>query len=126
MRSVNKQRVNKKLGGVTGKGFMPGQSGNPNGRPPKNKCITSLVKELLELDAGKGKTHGQLVAEAMVTLAKETRFKGNVSAIKELLDRVEGPVTLQIGGDADSPVKVLVMTEVTRPEEIEGEVKEDV
>lgn len=31
---VEKQRENKMLGGVTGKGFMPGKSGNPAGRPP--------------------------------------------------------------------------------------------
>jgi hypothetical protein len=27
--------TSKKLGGVTGKGFMPGQTGNPGGRPKK-------------------------------------------------------------------------------------------
>ena len=32
---VNNQRENngKLLGGITGKGFMPGESGNPAGRP---------------------------------------------------------------------------------------------
>ena len=29
----NKQQSTKMLGGITGKGFMPGQSGNPGGRP---------------------------------------------------------------------------------------------
>jgi hypothetical protein len=27
----------KMLGGITGKGFMPGQSGNPTGRPNENR-----------------------------------------------------------------------------------------
>jgi len=30
---VVKQRESNKLGGITGKGFMPGVSGNPAGRP---------------------------------------------------------------------------------------------
>ena len=29
----NNEKSTKKLGGVTGKGFMPGVSGNPSGRP---------------------------------------------------------------------------------------------
>ena len=31
----NTGTTEKKLGGVTGKGFMPGKSGNPGGRPKK-------------------------------------------------------------------------------------------
>ena len=29
----NTESTKKKLGGITGKGFMPGKSGNPSGRP---------------------------------------------------------------------------------------------
>jgi len=36
----------KKLGGVTGKGFMPGQSGNPGGRP-KRPWLTEATEEML-------------------------------------------------------------------------------
>lgn len=43
---VNKQRSNN-LGGCTGKGFMPGQSGNPSGRP-KEKTIKERVRDWLE------------------------------------------------------------------------------
>jgi len=37
----------KKLGGKTGKGFLPGVSGNPAGRP-KGKTIKERVREWLE------------------------------------------------------------------------------
>ena len=78
------------------KGLKPrwkkGESGNPKGRPPKDISITSLVKEILEQEGAGGKTHAQLVAEAMVKLAEDCHFKGNVAAIKELLERVEGKV----------------------------------
>lgn len=33
----------KQAGGVTGKGFVPGRSGNPRGRPPKKKRYEALA-----------------------------------------------------------------------------------
>lgn len=84
-----------------------GQSGNPRGRPPKDICITSLVKEFLAKEAQGGKTHAQLVAEAIVKLAEDYRFKGNVSAIKELLDRIEGKVPDTHKIESDIPISIV-------------------
>lgn len=84
-----------------------GEVRNPEGRPLKDLCITSQVKELLEQDAGKGKTHAQLVALAIVTLAEDRFFKGNVAAIKELLDRVEGKVKDIHQIEGDIPVNIV-------------------
>ncbi len=83
--------------------WKPGQSGNPKGRPRKDACITSLVKELLEQDAGKGKTHAQLIAMAIL---KESA-KGNISAIRELLDRIEGKVVDKHKIEGDVPVTLI-------------------
>jgi len=74
------------------KQWKPGESGNPKGRPPKNVSITSLVKEILEQEGAQGKTNAQLIAEAMVTLAKDPNKRGFVPALKEVLERIEGKV----------------------------------
>ena len=38
----------KQLGGITGKGFMPGVSGNPKGRPKGSLSIKAEIKKRLE------------------------------------------------------------------------------
>ena len=43
----------KKLGGASGKGFMPGKSGNPNGRPTDAISFRKLVREFLGSKAPK-------------------------------------------------------------------------
>lgn len=104
---TEKQRTNREISNANLKPFQPGQSGNPSGRPLKDICITSLVKELLEQEAEGGKTHAQLVAEAIVKLSEDHHFKGNVSAIKELLDRVEGKVPDTHKIESDVPINII-------------------
>lgn len=42
----------KQLGGVTGKGFMPGVSGNPNGRPKGSVSIKDSIRKYLQKNPG--------------------------------------------------------------------------
>lgn len=42
---VQNNGLQRRLGGVTGKGFVPGQTGNPGGRP---KAIAVMVQEILK------------------------------------------------------------------------------
>ncbi len=42
---ANNEKATKKIGGITGKGFMPGQSGNPLGRP-KNSLKSYVARKL--------------------------------------------------------------------------------
>lgn len=66
--------------------WQKGQSGNPGGRP-KRKPISDAYTALLDaIDPKTGLTGAQLVAQAMFLQA----FKGNVQAVKEITDRVEG------------------------------------
>ena len=84
--TVDKQRSNN-IGGVTGKGFLPGQSGNPHGRPKNPMSMTALLREILEHDGGK--TMRELVEET-VRLGKATGLKGQVPALIEIWNRIDG------------------------------------
>ena len=71
--------------------FKPGQSGNPAGRPRKEDCITSLLKEQLAEPNprdGEKRTWAQCVVAALLQLAAA----GNVRAAGLVLERVEGKV----------------------------------
>ena len=80
-----------------------GEIRNPNGRPKKELCLISLVKEEFEtkmLDKNgipTGMTKAQAFAKALINQA----CKGNATAIKELLDRIDGKVAEKIVMDAN-------------------------
>lgn len=42
---VVERTTDKQRGGITGKGFLPGQSGNPAGRPPGSISVIGLIKK---------------------------------------------------------------------------------
>lgn len=65
--------------------WKPGQSGNPGGRP-KRKPISDAYTAILEAKNTDGVTGAQMIALAMFKQA----LKGNVQAVKEITDRVEG------------------------------------
>jgi hypothetical protein len=81
------------------KPWLKGVSGNPGGRP-KKKAITEELERLLEEEApnGDGKTWAAAIAEALLKQAA----KGDVRAITELANRVEGKpvqaVAAEVGG----------------------------
>jgi len=70
------------------KPFKPGQSGNPKGRP-KSVTLSEAYRTMLaavdETDPEK-RTRAEILAEQLYAKAKT----GDVSALKEIADRVEG------------------------------------
>jgi hypothetical protein len=101
----------KLLGGITGKGFMPGQSGNPLGKP-KRKPLTDAYAALLDkpipsdmarqLKLDESTTYAQVIAMSLVREA----VKGKVQAAAEVADRVEGKITQPISGPDEGPIVV--------------------
>ena len=103
-KSVDKQ-PKKNTGGVTGKGWVKGKSGNPSGRPKKGSSWSDVANQLLdasELDINltlpNGKQHqitckiedGNTIRHAVVGALIVEALKGNIQAIRELADRTEG------------------------------------
>jgi hypothetical protein len=87
----NEKTTEKQAGGVTGKGFMPGVSGNPSGRPRGSTILSDAYRrKLAEInpDDPEGRTYADCIAAGMV---KEALIGAkNVQAAGELSDRVEG------------------------------------
>jgi hypothetical protein len=93
-----------RVGGVTGRGFRKGQSGNPGGRPKKAESPTAELRRILQMiDESSGKRNSTRVAEMLLAAA----LKGNIEAIKYIFGRVDGkPVEQQPEGASDGIVNV--------------------
>lgn len=65
-----------RLGGVTGKGFLPGRSGNPGGRPKGTVKLSTCYERSLARpfpDDPEGRTYAQVIADKAVELAALSR-----------------------------------------------------
>ena len=83
---------------MVGRPFQPGQSGNPAGRP-KIKPFKDALRKAIDAAGDDGEAL-RSVATALLAKAQE----GDVQAIKEVADRLDGKVAQAIiGGDGDDP-----------------------
>lgn len=102
---VKQPKNNEKLvGGITGKGWKKGQSGNPNGRPKSGFALNEYITELANVELEDKKT----MLEAVVGKVYEEALDGNMTAISFLADRVLGKPSQSIGikDISDEPIKV--------------------
>ncbi len=92
-------------GNKIGKQFQKGQSGNPNGRPKLTKLTEALREQLAE--AMPGASESTIAEEVARALIREALI-GNIGAIKEVFDRVEGraPLTLDVGNKDGEPLLI--------------------
>ena len=100
------------------RGMSPSSRGNlalgrkPNNRTAKDYSITRIIKEMLDLpaeerwleveDKNKGMTWRQAIAKRLLIEA----VRGNAKVSSELLDRLEGKVSLPVTGELGKPIQV--------------------
>lgn len=67
--------------------FVKGQSGNPGGRAKKDWTFAMLLEQVAdETEEKTGKQYKELVARRLF----EEAIKGNMGAIKEIMNRMDG------------------------------------
>jgi len=96
MKGKSNARINAKQrspGGVTGKGFRPGKSGNPKGRP-RTRGLLNLLRATLAKVGKDGRTIEQALVDALIGQAFRGRSK--LSALQTIFDRLEGRPKMQL------------------------------
>ena len=97
MNDVENNEKQRPVGGRSGKGFLPGQSGNPGGRP-------RIIGEVRDL----ARQHTTLAVETLVHIMQHgTKDAARVAAAQTVLDRGWGKA-----------VQAVEMTETDRPLQI--------
>lgn len=88
---------------------------HPGGRPPKEKSFANMLRIAINEATESGATRLRSVADALVVKA----MAGDVQAIKEVADRLDGKVPQALIGDGDSdPVNLVMKLErvIVRPD----------
>jgi len=82
--------------------WKPGQSGNPNGRPKKENCLTDILKS---------KVDAEDLAERLINAANN----GDMTAMKYIYDRIDGRPRESVDIDSRSDVNMNMVVEIVRP-----------
>lgn len=91
--SKGKQRPQKRLGGASGRGFLPGRSGNPGGRPRTSGLLAALRARVSAV-ASDGRTVEQQLADVLVQ--EGLHGKNRLAAVEVIFDRLEGRARQQV------------------------------
>ncbi len=90
--------------------WVKGVSGNPKGRKKNGDCIISIARRMLaEKIPGQTITWEESIAHALIRQSSA----GNLSAIKELLDRLYGrsKESVEVSGAGGGPIVVRNLTD---------------
>ncbi len=97
----NSPATPRRLGGATGHGFMPGQSGNPKGRPKAPVDIAALAR-----------VHGPQCVAVVVELLASSDERIRLAAATVLIERGFGKPVQPIAGDPDNPLTLRYVIEM--------------
>jgi hypothetical protein len=111
-------RLIKLLNLMAGGRFLPGQSGNPGGRSTEKRFREALLLELAE--DGDARKPLREVAKALIAAA----LTGDVSAIREIADRLDGKPAQAIDVTGDDRRIIVEVRSFPRPPSLGGPVIE--
>jgi|GEM_PF-4200771 len=88
---ADKQRDNSKPE-VIGRPWQPGQSGNPAGRPPRDKCIPDVLRRIgdEEYEGTRKRFKEASKMEVVLRVVFERAMAGHSWAVQFIADRLEG------------------------------------
>jgi hypothetical protein len=92
----------------------PSKGGKPD-KLATDALRVALMREAVDAD-GQPTRELALVAHALVVRAKE----GDVPAIKEIFERIDGKVTQVHGADPDLPGTIIIATGIVRDGDVNG------
>ncbi len=88
----------------TSTSFEPGHPNVSPGRPPKEWSMASLIREALEIRNAEGIPKSVTIARKLAELADA----GDITAIKEVNNRLDGMPAQSIKQTGDSTVRVII------------------
>ena len=91
-RKATKTSWKKGQSGSPDKVFKPGQSGNPGGRPKEKATSHAIRQALTDMHPDQKKYNGLTRAQVIAKTALDAAENGDISFLKEVLDRAEGKV----------------------------------
>ena len=101
--------------------IKPGEVRNPNGRPPKERCLTNLMEEYLESKDDNEKQRKCTLIEKIYELAME----GDTTCLKMIMNYIDGmpkqSVTFE-GEIVENPIVTYLQT--LQEKKTEGEINE--
>ena len=103
MKQQKKKRSGRGSGGATGKGFLPGQSGNPKGRPKGaltsfDKLLEQELERMVDGDASLGDEGRICRRRRLVRSLLDSIERGDYRAAKPFLDRIWPATQVPTGG----------------------------
>ena len=100
------------------KPFKPGKSGNPKGRPKGARSLSTILREMLEEPIDivvDGKKERREFREVFIRKLLKKANDGDMRAIQEIFDRVEGKAQQKIDHTTDGKaINITVIENVSR------------